>query len=802
MLSIKELCRENKRCIRSWLVGSVSLATLLWGISPSWAAPYTNTIPLSIHGVTVWVRAYNLKGQSLPLIAGNGWWKLHGVNNVAYSFAFGQTNNVWLVIKFRQFATHDQAIFFASGPHHPALRVASVQHNLSITNALPTAILTSKDGGWQIQGRTNYNLTETVWAEHDLATTTPGASPPYQENVGGSHGIPHWEVSRAMGKRYQSNTVHNFGYGVFGATKRMVGAPPFTVQPGLIPTFPYFNIGYLPGDGVANANWFTINPNPLFFNVLGFALEQFPFVGFEYAGIYSINSYSPPPHVDFESPFAFYGYQPGRLADMVFREENFPPGDVGGLPPANIQRTLFRLSWKTHNPQFWEYSLQLAGFYQDHRVTRIGPAKFYALSSASLPSVLSKRWPWVTFVQLGSGYPGSEGNYFYGGSGSPAIWNWLGGLSPNPTPYLTHPYLLPTTALTDSSHRGLPIGYRGEYSDNYFHKPKLYISPIDKLIHLMNAQGGLWNLGHRLILRTRAIGGSAYQNVWLLQQVRGRLASDTWSSHTIDALYDLSPFLLSVTPTGITLKHPTSTLQEKPLSPPQGKIAWTSFAHLSRPFQIGRPPRDLSSWIQDFKGPEASFPQAKLIRLSLVPRGIKLWIRLSRLSNASKLLGPQATHLIPGIHLLQYVRATRRWIVSTATPAHLELTRADWATPHLFTPDNSWVIIKNSGSIPWTGVVKLKDKQNTIWSHQATVAGHTAGKFSVYWVPNQIATVQLTLTADRHILDHPQIVVQPSTRPWMLRLTSSLKTLLITGLLGMTIIIWAIYAWRRIAWTT
>lgn len=786
------------------LLGSLFLTVIMVVAPPSVtraAAVTTAPIPIQIHGVTVWIRAYSLGGNPLPLPASNSWWKQYADANVTYSFAFGQPKNIWIVVKFRQLATHDQAVFYASGPKHPPLHIQRSRNTLSITNASPMVILTSKGGGWLVGGYTNYNLLEQVWPSHDLANAAKNPGPAYWEKVGGKGGVPQWEVSQAMGRQYETKSVHNFGQSIFGATERMPGAPPFSVQSGLIPSFPYFNIGYLPGDGVANGNWFTINPNPLFFNVLGFAFEQFSFVGFEYAGIYSINSHSPAPHVDFEAPFAFFGYEPGRLADVVIREENFPPGDLGGSPPTNIQRTLFRASWKTTNPQLWQYSLGLAGFYRPMHGIKIGPVKIDSAPVSSLMSLLTKKWPLVTFVQLGQGYPGSEGNYFYGGSGSASLWNWLGGLSSKPTPYLSHPYLMSQAILTNNSHRGLPVGYRGEYSDNYFRAPKLYLSPIDDLVHLMYAQGGIENLGHRLILRTESIGGSPYQNVWMLQRVKGRLSSYNWSGHTIASLYNLSPFLLSVSKSGITLKHPTQALRNIAIAPPQGKTAWNAFAKSASAYSVGRLASRLSSWISDFNGVAVTFPGATLNKLSFSTTHIRLWMKLAESSNASKVLGLSAKSLSKGYYLLQYSYRTAAWSISTATPPHIQLAQASWFPAHLYAANQPHIVLGNRGSIPWRGTVRVKAGHSILWSRQISITGNSTAVIPVRWVPHKLGSATLTLWVEGRILDRHRVAITTANRPFIFNIsTNVLVQVIITMITSALLLSGSVLAWRRIMW--
>ncbi|PSR23953.1 MAG: hypothetical protein C7B45_01320 [Sulfobacillus acidophilus] len=751
----------------------------------------------------MWVRAYSQSGKALPLASGPDWWKRYGVHNVTYSFAFGNITNIWLVVDFQQFRKRGQATFYASGPKHPALEVMTLAHHLAVRHALPTIRLVSRGGGWIVHNKTDYNLVETVWPGHNRSTPKSDQSVASRITIGGHQGVPQWEVSHALGRQYQSKTVHGFGFPVFGVTARMAGSPPFRVQSSLIPLFPYFSIGYLPGDGIANANWFTINPSPIFFNVLGYALEQFPYVGFEYAGIYDINSYSPPPHVDFESPFVFYGYQPGRLADMIFREENFPPGDTGGLPPTNIQRTLFRVSWKTTNPQVWDYSLQLAGFYQDRHLVKIGPAQFYGLNSRTLPStVLNRKWPLVTFVQLGNGYPGSEGNYFYGGSGSPTLWTWLGGLSSTPTPYLSHPFLLPNDALTDSSHRGLPVGFRGEYSNDYFRKPELYVSPVDRLVHLLNAQGGIQNLGHRLILRTTAIGGSPYQNVWMLQRISGRLQSYHWKGHTLDSLYDLNPFLLSITPATVTLSRPNQSLSNRLLPVPQGKAAWSAFARTVASYQTGRPPLTLSSWVDDFKGPIVHFPHAHVINVTLSSTHIALWMHLARAVNAAAVLGASATHLKKGLYQLQYTMKTHAWNISRATPAHVRLISRTLSAPRLFALQTARLVLANEGTVPWAGVIQLKENGRVVGVHQVTLSGHIRHSVVLHWVPHRLGRQVLSITANHHTLKRQMIKVIRVRRPLLLDLSPADPGHFVEVAVILGLMLWAVgYTWRRISWT-
>lgn len=707
-------------------------AALLLALPLAFAShPQASRLPTGSHSITVVQSYHNLAGTPIRVYitivgpdvrrggVGTSWWSWGNVSTDTYIFAFNKPSNRWLAIKFSNGPKGLEAELYEESGGTRALSLTYTREGVKIQGP-PYLIVRAPVGYWSRNGIVNYNLRVSQYKKTQRTRSGLQSGKPVVELVGGQRGVPTWQVgldAPAVPKGWPSG--QGLGQQIFGASLRMKDAPPFKSMKPMLPGFPYFSIGSLAGNHTANGNWFVKNPSPLFFNLRGFSLDLFPFVGFETAGLYTINSDALPPHTDFESPFAFYAFQGGREADLVIRDEQFPPGDRRGESPIDIQRSVVRVSWKTSNPKFWQYSLQLLGFHGFHKEISIGPTKLYAVRPSKLPTwALGQAWPYVTFVQLGSGYPGSEGNYFYGGQGSPPPWTYAGGLTTAVPRYLTHPLLERGTVLTAAAWESLPTGFRGEYSVAYFRKPELYVSPIDGLVHLAYAQGGIWNLGGGDVLVLSNRTGGKTLDEWTLDRVK-TLKKGNWVGTPLSQLDYLDGVLIFRAKTGFRIHELRSPPKVQNVSPPKNAAAWQAFVRGTARYSVGAPPTSLATWGNKFPGPVLA-GSGSVVKVTSTRTVLHIWVTPGR----------KVSGTLPGIDLkpgrlleeLTYHSGLKTW---TMTPATLPQINVSWQSAKFISANVTTrvsVRLTNSGTMPWSGIVALTGFLGNL-SQPAALAG-------------------------------------------------------------------------------
>lgn len=762
--------------LRLMVLFSVLSASALAGNPATWQG--------QIAGVPAWVTVVPRGHEISSQVRGQPWWGWGNTETDAYLFAFNQPNNVRIILSFETKGGLPEAQLYLNQWGQRPLAYSLQGDQLSLLDpTLPTITVRPEEGGWLVNGRPNYRLTLVQDGLRCDLPVNPDGIPDMEVKVGvDGEGLPLWQTSRRL------NDPHpNWGCFRFGVELRMPNSPPFKVAPGLLPGFPYLGIAREATD------WFSENPNPLLFDLRKNHLEVNPFTGFQNGGMYVINSNTPGPDVAFESPFIFYNFDPTtRYAHLVVRGLHFPRWVEFGPEPYSLERTSFRYSWKTDEETAWRYSVNVAGFYPYPSNLEVGGEKFKAPSANATPKfVVGQPWPLVTFVEATRGYPGSEGIYFYT-SQSDAHWDWLSGSVDRPTPEFEAPYLPEGDDLVRTSDRALPRGFRGEYSAAYFQKPTLYLSPFDGQLHLLNAQGGLWNLGAGRVLRYHRLGQAPYVNGWTRERVPSKQARELGEPIKAlpgtleEALYALEGYLLYAGPQGVEIRRATYRLADTPLAPPTDRQSWQAFRQRVRGL-APRDPQNLRGWLEGSPGPGIVLPGARFEGVRLIPQGLRLTLTL-----AAPFAGGQGLPaLAAGRQILEYNR-TRGWSRQTATPARLEVALEN-RTVQQYTATPLRLTLRNVGSLDWSGPVEVwaGDTLLKTWP-QLNIAGGQSWSEEVAFAASHPGPQQLTLRVEGRILAQSPLEVLPNPRPdpWQtFRLSSSqpwlLAVILLLGMIGL-----------------
>ena len=415
--------------------------------------------------------------------ADDDWWTWGNTSDSTYFFSLDRPDNVRFALSFNPAKSGRQVtLIYARKSQSPLpTRQIGGRTELGDASQYPHLVISTPANDWVISGKANYQLklVGDGVANLESITSIPDGTPDFLRVV--TPDLNGWPV-RDEATVTQNPFVHR-GYPRYSLAQRAAPGAAFQTWPALMPTFPYL------GAGQKRADWFTSNPNPIYFNVSSGEIQFFPFTGFQTAGMYGINSISVESK-DFENAFAFYSLRGAPpYADLVIRSKSFPAGDEFGPKPNTMARTTFRYSWKTEDPTLWTYSLGFVGqnIIVENNSNKVTIDKEYKSLSGK---VIGAKWNGISFIQSMNGFSGSEGIYHYSMQDD-KVWQEFQNNPPKDF-VLSNPIFQNDARLGPDAEHTIPLNFRGEYLFDAPHNVSLYRSGIDSLVHLKGAREGFW----------------------------------------------------------------------------------------------------------------------------------------------------------------------------------------------------------------------------------------------------------------------------------------------------------------------
>lgn len=216
-------------------------------------------------------------------------------------------------------------------------------------------------------------------------------------------------------------------------------------------------------------------------------------------------------YMNFELIQAYYDLARDRdhNPELHIRHRYFERHDPGAWDlPADLNE--IRWSWNQTNAPglVWDYKIGLAGRQTITDVTTVGEYAYYAVPWEEIPEwVMNQSWDIATFISIeGEPFLSSEGVYDWGPverafEQDPTILSR----------YLSGQLVINHLAnvFTDIS-----VGMRGEFADYINDAPYLYFSPLDAELHLVGAQGCLYQVSETDQIKCFNDDGDDYLDRW------------------------------------------------------------------------------------------------------------------------------------------------------------------------------------------------------------------------------------------------------------------------------------------------
>jgi hypothetical protein len=449
--------------------------------------------------------------------------------------------------------------------------------------------------------------------------------------------------------------------------------------------------------------------------------------------------------VDFEAPFAFYDLSGHDLGypDLIIRSEHYPAQDSwtkyffypqSQVPsPSDLEWIRYTWSYKP-GAGLMQYKIDVMGTYPYDSVTSLagGSLKINAPSYKSFPDwVIHKKWPVVTFVAAeGQPYVSNEGIYEYSShdAGPPYLLGW-------------------ESRPTVDSYQIAQAGLRSEYRVSQDTPPHLYLSRLDYRLHLLGAEGGIWDLGNGQVVRLHNLAGTEYIDGWTREvatrepvAVTPGTPTVTSTSRLLESLYAFNGYLLYASENGVELKAWKYQPDLLDVSPPKDQASWIAGRdQLLRYGRTSRSPGNLLSWIRGFSGPDLAVKNATISDVRASKNGFRFLLHLRPGFVAKDGLARLLDQTAAGDYLVRY---NGRLGIERLTPPALSAAIVSTTSAlNQLVPGMIRVVLHNSGTED-AGHVSLEllaDKsgghQRIIGTWSGTLLGSKAQTVEVQWVP-------------------------------------------------------------------
>jgi len=442
-------------------------------------------------------------------------------------------------------------------------------------------------------------------------------------------------------------------------------------------------------------------------------------------------------HLDFENPFAFYDLASDGdgWPELIVRHTYTPPGRVWyqlgehyvRATDPRVTRRIVRYTWDQDNDRYWDYKLGLFG--QSEVTTTVSFPDFDIISLPydRLPWVLTNEphWAGATFVQVeGQAEASPEGVY---------EWDEIS--------WLTRQRIFGIGDRMDEGMNDIRTHFRGDYWVGAPQQARLYLSGVDRKLHLLGAEAGVWNIDGSRRIRYQDLDEDGYVDQWVmtaqffefgpeepvmsLQMARGMLVYGGLG-HVKLLRQQVAPSLLESLP-------------------PRDHAEWQALGAALERYRRDFGSLDLVDMLDQFGGPAMEITGAELEDFRLTADGFRFALHLRPgFVVAGEANEPALSNLPPGSYLVTYDGAFR---AQPLTSPHIVLPAAEFFTDPAAPGQMSWATVKatlhNTGLRDVTGLpvrlyAALEGREPYLLGEsRVSVPGAGTFKLSQSWAPMQ-----------------------------------------------------------------
>ena len=470
-------------------------------------------------------------------------------------------------------------------------------------------------------------------------------------------------------------------------------------------------------------------------------LDVLKFHGYPIEAGYSINSYAYAPtgaaevYANFENPMAYYDAADDRdgfpelMVRVAYAKANDPVMIYGR---SNVPIMDIRYSWNlSDSPSLtWTNKVHLSGRYDITERTRVGNFDVLTVPYADIPHwVMDRQWDATTFVtnERGDSYQSSEGIYEFASSNP----TYFAGLDDDPS--------LGTSPTIES-------GLRGDWTLEAG-SPELYFDPVEHRLHLVGAQGGVWNVdGEREVRYLNTTGGDTIDG-WQVRD-NGLLVAE---------LYRVPGGLL-YSDQAQTLFRPVDIGAPPVRSlPPTDHATWQQLRDELAQTPPAFAPGDLRAMFDQFGGTPIQIADAPLQDFHLTRESVRFVVDASSEVTRNALATLTGVSSSGGHQVVTFAKG--QWTATSATFANPSST-ITVSGPQGLVGTSIQVNVENPGSIDLTNAYLLvrtvpppgsSHVETAVGSvSELDITGGSAASFDVPWIPPEGGQWQIKATIYRH----------------------------------------------------
>lgn len=340
-------------------------------------------------------------------------------------------------------------------------------------------------------------------------------------------------------------------------------------------------------------------------------IVQVAFVGYPIEQGFHINSLVPfekqaVNYANFENMQAFYDLDGNRDGnpELHIRHRYFAaddPFNFGYRMPTAMNE--IRWSWRQRSAAdlSWDYKLGLAGRRPITTTLQFADFAVTAVPYAELPGwVMEQDWDYATFVAAEQpGFASSEGVYLWGAleqvaDGDPsALSRYLAGA---------------TQVDVAAAFQTIPAGWRGSVAAQLEGRPTLYLSPVDRKLHLLHATSGVWNVDDQTLIRYANLNGDGYFDQFTATRViSGALALSETRQLTVAPAH-----LIYAAAPEVIIRRAAVPASRFETPPPVDARHWLALRARLEAADPPFAPDDLKAMLHQFDGPEQTISGAVL----------------------------------------------------------------------------------------------------------------------------------------------------------------------------------------------
>lgn len=480
--------------------------------------------------------------------------------------------------------------------------------------------------------------------------------------------------------------------------------------------------------------------------------------------------------VNFESPFAFYDLAEAHdgWPDTTIRVENALPKELLGTGVSNPGTSnIVEYAWGQQHNHSLNYQVSVAGRHPITSTIQFPEFGVKAVPYDQLPGwVAGQAWDAATFVEVEK-QPYWTGEVIY-------EYNVEQGEKNGLTKLLPWGYVLgrdnspPTKAFNETV-----VGQRGEYLFDLMDKPYLYFSAVDHKLHLLKAEGGVWNIDGTAQMRYDRLGKSDFIDQWTYTHP----LSDTNASQplTITTQLNAAPGYLLYSD---SLKEEVILRQAsyKPdlfrALPPTTPAEWKNLSAQVAQNQTQSEATDLKAMLGQFDGSQMQINGATF--RDYRPLGLDGFQFVLKLTPGFHYNAPPGDWLnlentAPGEYLLSY--SAGQFKLEPLTPAEIHISKLSLLdngdAKVALAPQQISVEVENTGRSDTSNVqVELHlDAPNgasqTITGTLPVLGGQQTNRVALPWTPNQPGQWKIRAVLNKAAVAPTQITVaiNPAATP-------------------------------------